>query len=62
MAFAIDSEVRGCHIYKDAWSAGIDSELPCSPKSAIAKTSMPLHAHSDTRKSSCYAANFCYGN
>ena len=45
MAFAIDSEVRGCHIYRDVWSAGIDSELPCSPKSAIAKTGMPLHMH-----------------
>ena len=31
MEFAIDSEVRGCHVYKDVWSAGIDSKLPCSP-------------------------------
>ena len=45
MAFAIDSEVRGCHIYKDACSAGIDSELPYSPKSEIVKTSTPLHTH-----------------
>ena len=42
MVFAIDSVVRGCHIYKDVWSAGIDFELPCSPESAIARTSMPL--------------------
>ena len=27
MAFAIDSEVRECHVYKDVWSAGIDSKL-----------------------------------
>ena len=45
MVFAIDSEVRGCYIYIDVWSAGIDSELPCSSKSAIAKTSMPIHKH-----------------
>ena len=54
------SEVCGCHIYKDAWSAGIDSELPCSPKSAIAKTGMPLLP--DTLKSSHDAVNFCRGN
>ena len=41
--FAIDSEVRGCYIYIDVWSAGKDSELPCSSKSAIVKTSMPIH-------------------
>ena len=40
MGFAIDSAVCGCHIYKDVWSAGIDFELPCSPESAITKTSM----------------------
>ena len=45
MAFAIDSEARRCYIYKDVWSAGIDYELPRSPKSAIAKTGMPLHTH-----------------
>ena len=45
MAFAIDSVVRGCHINKDVWSAGIDSEFICSPKSAIAKTSLPLHMY-----------------
>ena len=43
MAFAIDSVVRGCHTY--VWSAGIDSELPRSPKFAIAKTGMLLHTH-----------------
>ena len=44
MVLAIDSEVCGCHIYnlKDIWSAGIDSELPCSPKFEIAKTGMPF--------------------
>ena len=41
--FAIDSEVRGCYIYIDVWSAGIHSELPCSSKSAIVNTSMPIH-------------------
>ena len=46
MALAIDSKVPGCHIYKDVWSAGIDSELPCSPDSAVAKIDMPLHTHS----------------
>ena len=40
MVFATDSLVRGCHIYRDVWIAGIDSG---SPESAIAKTSMPLH-------------------
>ena len=45
MAFAIDSEIRECHVYKDVWSAGIDSELPCSPRSVIANTDMPLHMH-----------------
>ena len=45
MVLAIDSEVHGCHIYKDIWSAGIDSELSRSPKSAIAKTGMLLHMH-----------------
>ena len=47
---AIDSVVRGCHIYKDVWSAVIDSKLTCSPESAIVKTGMPLHTHtrSDT--------------
>ena len=50
MALAIDSEVYGCHIYKDVWSAEIDTELPRSSKSAIVKTGMPLHTHtlSDT--------------
>ena len=45
MEFAIESEVCGCHIYKDIWSAGIDSGLPCSPKSAVTKTGMPLHTY-----------------
>ena len=47
MALAIDSEVPGCHIYKDVWSAGMDSELPCSLGSAIVRTSiyMPLHTY-----------------
>ena len=63
MAFAIDSVVRGCHIHKDVWSAGINSKLPCSPKSTITKTAMPFtHARSDTLKSLCDTANFCYGN
>ena len=46
MALAIDSVVPGFRIYKDVWSTGIDSELPCSPGSAIAKAGMPLHTHS----------------
>ena len=59
MAFAIDSVVRGCHIHKNIWSAGINSKLTCSPKSAIVKTGMPFtHARSDTLKSSYDAANF----
>ena len=33
MAFAINGVVRGYHIYKDIWSAKIDSELPCCPES-----------------------------
>ena len=63
MAFAIDSEVRGCHIYKDIWSAGIDSKLPSSPKFAITKSGMPLHTHGViTMKSSRDAVYFCSGN
>jgi len=45
MVLAIDSVVPGCHIYKDVWSAGMDSELSCSSGSAIAKADMPLHTH-----------------
>ena len=46
MALAIDSLVCGCHIYKDLWSAGIDSELPCSPEYAIAKRyAITVHMH-----------------
>ena len=46
MVLAIDSVVpAGCRIYKDVWSVGVDSELPCSPGSAIAKAGMPLHMH-----------------
>ena len=33
MAIAINSVVRGYHIYKDIWSAEIDSELPCCAES-----------------------------
>ena len=45
MALAIDSEVSGCRIYKDVWSAAMDSELPCSLGFEIVKTGMPLHTH-----------------
>ena len=45
MALAIDSVVPGCRIYKDCWSAEMDSEKPCSAGSAIAKAGMPLHTH-----------------
>ena len=27
--FAIDSMVRGYHVYKDVWNAMLDEELPC---------------------------------
>ena len=43
MALATDSVVPGCRIYKDVWSSGMDSKLPCSPGSAIAKAGMPPH-------------------
>ena len=33
MTLAIDSVVRGYHIYQDIWSAEINSELPCHPES-----------------------------
>ena len=49
MALAIDSVIHECHIYNNIWSAGIDSELPRSPKSAIMKTGMPLHTHAPTQ-------------
>ena len=42
IAFEIDSEVRGCYVYKDVWSAAIDSKLPYS---SIAKTGVPFHTH-----------------
>ena len=42
MALAIDRVVLGCCIYKDVWSAEMDS---CSAGSAIAKAGMPLHTH-----------------
>ena len=58
MAFAIDSEVRGCHVNKDFWSAGIDYELPCSPKSAITKTCAITHVRFDTLKSLRDRINF----
>ena len=45
MVLAIVSEVPGCCICKDVWSAGMDSKLPRSPGSAIAKAGMPLHTH-----------------
>ena len=45
MAFAIDSEVRGCHIYKDFWCAGLLAIGLHSLRSAIATTGMPLHTH-----------------
>ena len=42
----------------------MDSELPCSLGSAIAKADMPLHTHlrSDSLKSSHDACNCCCGN
>ena len=43
MALAIDSEVPRYHIYKDARSAGMNFELPCSPGSVIVKPGMPLY-------------------
>ena len=60
-AFAIDSEVRGCHIYKDAWS---DSELPCMLSKICNREDRYsiTHACSNTLKSSHNAVNFCYGN
>ena len=45
MALAIDSVVPGCRIYKDVWSAEMDSESPCSAGSAIAKAGISLHTH-----------------
>ena len=43
MALVIDNVATGCRIYKDVWSAGMDSESSCPPGSAIAKAGMPLH-------------------
>ena len=37
--------VPGCCNYKDVWSAGMDSELPCSPGSVITKAGMPLRVY-----------------
>ena len=66
MALAIDSVVPGFHIYKDVWSAGMDSDLLCSPESAIAKTGIVLctHACSGTLRSLHDAVNSisCCGN
>ena len=64
MAFAIDSEVSGCHVYKDVWSARIVSELPCmlskvfNYKDQYAIT----HTRFDTLKSSRDIINFCCVN
>ena len=63
MGFAIDSVVRECHVYKDVGSAGIDSELPCSPKSAIAKDWYAItHSRFDALKTSYDTVNFCCGD
>ena len=51
MAFEIDCEVRGCHIHKDVWSAGIDFELPCMHALQSLQSRRP-HAPPDTLKSS----------
>ena len=45
------------YIYKDVWSAGIDSELLCSPESVI-MTAIPLL---NTLKSSHDTVNFVVG-
>ena len=63
MAFAIDSVVLACHIYKNVWSAEIDSELPSSPEYGNCEDWYAItHAHSDTQKSSHDATNFCRVN
>ena len=65
MAFGVDSVVRGSHIYKDVWSAGIDSELPCSSESAIAKLTggMPLNYTRTLQYTKILlCTNFCCGN
>ena len=45
ITFVVDSVLRGYRIYKDAWSAGLDSELPCSRVCNREETSMSLHTH-----------------
>ena len=61
MAFAIDSALHGYHIYKDIWSAEIDSELPRSPESGNHKDRYAIkHACSNTLKSG--TVYFCCGN
>ena len=43
MVIAIDNEVCGCYVYKDVWSTGMNSKLPCSPKSATARRGPVRH-------------------
>ena len=63
MVFAIDSEIRECHVYKDVWNAGIDFELSHPPKVCNHEDWYAItHPCSVTLKSSCDAVNFCCGN
>ena len=47
MAFAIDSEVRGSHIYKDFWCAGhwISLFKVCNREDRYAITHAPMHCN-----------------
>ena len=58
MAFAINSEVHGCHIYKDFWSAahGISLSKVCNREDRYAIS----HACSHALKSSRDAVNFLW--
>ena len=47
-AFAIDSVVRGYHIYQDNWSAEINSELPCHPESGNREDRYAVGVMNDT--------------
>ena len=60
MAFAINNEVHGCHIYQDFWSAGHGVALSkvCNREDRYAIT----HTYSDALKSSRDAVNLCFEN
>ena len=59
MAYTINMELRGCHIYKDFWSAEKISNYHALQSLAIVKTSKPLHTHAPIHGYPRVTINFC---